>query len=102
MDEIICRLTHPEWVSSRAEILSKPCPVDHKPGIYAWYFQEIPPGVPIEACFTYQGLTLLYGGISPSEPSTRTGIASQQNLYKRIHDHLCGNAYGSTLRKSLG
>lgn len=52
--------------------------------------------VPTESCVAWQGLTLLYLGISPS------GRTSKQNLAERIRYHFNGNAYGSTLRTSLG
>jgi hypothetical protein len=42
---------------------------------------------------------LLYVGIAPRRISTRT---SRQNLRKRIRYHFRGNAYGSTLRLTLG
>jgi hypothetical protein len=81
---------------SRAEVLVKPSPVPSKQGIYAWYFREIPGQVPDKGCLTRDGLTLLYVGISPKGPS------SSQNLRKRIRYHYRGNAYGSTLRFTLG
>ena len=96
MEDIIQTITHPQKLWSRAEVLSSPCPVPKKPGIYAWYFKEIPPQVPVHGCHTFQGLTLLYVGISPS------GENSNRNLAKRIKEHYRANAYGSTLRKSLG
>lgn len=39
---------------------------------------------------------MLYLGISPSRKN------SKRNLAKRIREHFRGNAYGSTLRKTLG
>ena len=72
--------------------------IPDRSGIYAWYFKEIPPGlVGIEKCYTREGLTLLYIGIVPKLPG---GL---RHLRHRIYgDHLTGNAYGSTLRRSLG
>ena len=96
MEDIIQTITNPQKFWSRADVLSSPCPVPKKPGIYAWYFKEIPPMVPVHGCHTFQGLTLVYVGISPSREH------SKRNLAKRIKEHYTANAYGSTLRKSLG
>ena len=102
MDDVMSALVSPQKLWSRSGVLTRPCPVPTKPGIYAWYFDDIPPIVPIDGCVTWGKLTLLYIGISPAKPSNSTGKASQQNLRKRIQNHLRGNAYGSTLRMTLG
>lgn len=96
MDNEINALLKPSKLWTRSELLKKSCPVPQKPGLYAWYFKEIPPGVPIEDSVNWKGLTFLYLGISP-----RTSL-SQGNIRKRIRYHYRGNAYGSTLRLSLG
>lgn len=83
---------------SRAEILVRPCPVPRLPGVYGWYFREIPPGVPTEHCISHDGLTLYYVGIAPSQGVEPAG----QNLASRIYTHLCRTARRSTLRLSLG
>lgn len=90
------KFSNPPLLYSRSEVLNKPCPVPQKPGVYGWYFKEIPGQVPTEGCKTIDGLTLLYVGISPSRKN------SKQNLRKRIKYHYQGNAYGSTLRLTLG
>lgn len=102
MQNTVHKLINPDKVYSRIEVLGNPCPVPKQSGIYAWFFREIPSNVPVDTCITWNGLTLLYGGISPSAPSKKTGKVSSQNLYKRIRTHLDGNAYGSTLRRTLG
>lgn len=90
-------LLTPTRLWSRNEILSqKPCPVPAASGVYAWYFKQIPASVPIQDGHKQNGLTLLYVGIAPSRPQ------SSNTLRKRIKNHLRGNAYGSTLRLSLG
>ncbi len=94
-------LTNPEKLYTRSEILQKDCPVPGSSGIYAWFFKEIPPGVPIEGCIEFQDKPLLYVGISPKKP-LRMGKPSSQNLRKRIRNHYSGNAEGSTLRLTLG
>ncbi|WP_353210459.1 GIY-YIG nuclease family protein [Rhodovarius sp.] len=89
-------LLNPERLFSRAEALSRPCPIPAKRGVYAWYFSSIPDGVPTDGCLSVNGHTLLYVGISPKNES------SSQNLRKRITYHYRGNAEGSTLRLTLG
>lgn len=69
-------------------------------GIYAWYFDEAPPEVPVSGCHTHRGWKLLYVGISPSRPVVRR--TAHQTLRKRLQAHLSGNAEGSTLRRTLG
>ena len=89
-------LLNPERLFSRAEVLSRPCPIPAKRGVYAWYFSSIPDGVPTDGCLSVHGHTLLYVGISPKNDS------STQDLRKRISYHYRGNAEGSTLRLTLG
>lgn len=87
----------PAKLWSRAEILrQKPCPVPAASGVYAWYFRQFPAIIPSSDCLSYNELTLLYVGISP------TSVNSKNDLRKRIVDHFRGNAFGSTLRLSLG
>lgn len=94
-------LLKPVKLLSRAEALTRPCPIPAEAGIYAWYFKKIPSHVPVETCHTFHGLTLLYIGISPRQP-TASGDKSGQNLKKRIRTHYRGNASASTLRTTLG
>jgi hypothetical protein len=89
-------LSQPFILYSRSCVLSKPCPIPAVRGVYAWFFKEIPSGVPVDGCIVRDGLTLLYVGISPKND------ASSQNLRKRITYHFKGNSGGSTLRLSLG
>ena len=51
---------------------------------------------------TWDGRTLLYGGIAPKAPPADGRPASQQSLRHRIRYHFTGNAAGSTLRLTLG
>jgi hypothetical protein len=81
---------------SPAECLSRPGPIPNQAGIYAWYFREPPPGVPVADCIVHDACPLLYLGIAPSGP------ASRSSLQKRIKTHIRGNASSSTLRLSLG
>lgn len=87
---------------SRSEALTRPCPVPAEPGVYGWWFRELPLDQDTSTCLTRDGLTLLYVGISPKRPASNGRAPSQQNLRKRVTYHFCGNAEGSTLRKTLG
>ena len=82
------------WCSS--QVLAQPSPVPEAEGIYAWYFRELPPAVPHGCAPEFQGLQLLYIGISPAYEG------SSNNLRKRIRTHFNGNASSSTLRLTLG
>ena len=82
-------ITNPNAVFSRQAVLTKPCPVPAKSGVYAWFFRDIPGIVPAAGCVTQDGLTLLYIGISPKNAFSR------QNLRRRITYHYRGNAEGS-------
>lgn len=95
-------LLSPPRLWSRAEVLSQPCPVPTERGVYAWYFTDPPPLVPVHGCHVVDGAVLLYVGISPRMPSANGGRASSQNIRKRIMYHYRGNAEGSTLRLTLG
>jgi hypothetical protein len=67
----------------------------------AWYFTQVPPGVPTDRCHSLESAHLLYVGISPKAP--RDGLKqSRQNLRTRVRYHFRGNAAGSTLRLTLG
>lgn len=101
MEHLINKLIHPTKVYTRTEVLLRDSPVPRSPGVYSWFFKEIPPGVPLEKCVEYDGLHLLYVGISPKKPQ-RMGKPSKQNLRTRIKNHYQGNAEGSTLRLTLG
>ena len=85
---------------SRSEVLSAPSPVPAEPGLYAWFFRNVPDDVLHQGgCLLVNGLTLLYLGISPDKAGKPS---SGQSLRKRIRQHYAGNAEGSTLRRTLG
>jgi hypothetical protein len=97
-NEVLAQLGR-QRIYSREQVLAKPCPVPTVPGLYAWFFLEVPGNVPTDNCLSRDGLTLLYVGISPDKLSKPN---SKSNLKTRIVTHYRGNAEGSTLRKSLG
>lgn len=69
-------------------------------GVYAWYFVETLPGVPVQDCVrAANGAMLLYGGISPRTFSAKS---STQTIQTRLRYHYRGTAEGSTLRLTLG
>jgi len=93
------QLTNPRRLYSRAEVLSKTCPVPSEWGVYAWFFDHIPGDTPTDGCKSKDDKTLLYVGISPDKAGKPN---SKENLRKRITYHYRGNAEGSTLRRTLG
>ena len=95
-------LLTPDRVWSRSEVLSAPSPAPKSPGVYAWYFRNFPSEIPTADCRSFNDLTLLYIGISPSAPPKNGKAPSKQNLFRRVRYHYRGNAEGSTLRLSLG
>jgi len=70
-------------------------------GVYSWFFTDELPLVPTSDCIKFNDLNLLYVGIAPSKPRKNSAV-SKETLYSRIRYHYIGNAYGSTLRLSLG
>lgn len=96
MDAALEHLSNRPTFHQRSEILGRASVAPKKAGIYAWYFHRIPDGVPTSNCVVRNGATLLYVGIAPSLSS------SSATLHSRLCQHLRGNAYGSTLRLSLG
>jgi hypothetical protein len=74
--------------------LSRPNPIPASPGVYAWYFDEVPPGVPMDGCHQALGYTLLYVGIAPKETKGQGIKPSIRTLRHRMRDHFTGNAGG--------
>lgn len=95
-------LLEPEKLFRRSDVLARPCPVPQAAGVYAWYFNAVPPGIDASACHQVLGRALLYIGISPKEPPRNGRAPSRQTLRSRLKCHFGGNAAGSTLRLTLG
>ena len=95
-------LLAPRRIWSRTEVLASPSPVPREPGVYAWYFRNVPPGVPTTDCHRFGDLALLYIGIAPKAPPMNGAPPSTQRLVDRVRYHYRGNAEGSTLRLTLG
>jgi hypothetical protein len=95
-------LLSPERVFARDEAVGRGSVIPARAGVYAWYFDELPPGVPVEGCRTSEFGTLLYVGIAPQDAPANGRPPSREHLRRRIRYHFRGNAYGSTLRLTLG
>jgi hypothetical protein len=102
-DELeIAAFLHPTHLYSREQVLAGPSPVPASPGVYGWWFRNLPAPVDIQGCIRNGGLPLLYIGISPSRPPSNGGAPSRQNLRKRLRQHYDRSAEASTLRRTLG
>ena len=95
-------MLRPTRLYTADDIRSRPFPVPATAGVYAWYFDPPPLGVPTEACHTVDGARLLYVGISPKAPAANGCAPSRQTIRNRLRYHYRGNAAGSTLRLTLG
>jgi hypothetical protein len=99
----IALLLQPTRLWSATEILKNFAPVPKSAGVYAWYFDEMPPGVPTAGCHrSANNQVLLYVGIAPKAAAKAATTLSTRSLRDRLRDHLVGNAEGSTLRLTLG
>jgi len=95
-DDLPDQLRSPSRVWARCEVLNRPSPVPATRGLYAWFFDNVPPTVPLGDVSAHHGLKLLYVGIAPSRPTTSSTLRS------RVRQHHRGNASASTLRLTLG
>jgi hypothetical protein len=95
-------LLHPARLYTAADIGSRPCPVPARPGVYAFYFDQPPPGIITEGCNRAHQHALLYVGIAPKSPPLNGRAPSKSHLKQRLRTHYFGNAEGSTLRRTLG
>jgi hypothetical protein len=102
MERVLAQLLHPDRLFNGRDVLERPCPLPSAPGVYAWYFREIPTLVPTAGCHRIDDLTLLYVGISPGRTPRAEALSRPPTVRKRVRYHLRGNAEGSTLRLSLG
>jgi hypothetical protein len=99
--DVLDGLVRPARLWSRAEVLARPSPVPSRPGVYGWYFRQLPWPTDTSQCVTWDGRMLLYGGIAPKAPPANGWPASCQSLGQQIRYHYTGNAAGSTLRLTL-
>ena len=94
-------LLMPARLYNAMDVLARPSVVPASAGVYAWYFNAVPPLIDAEGCHQIAGLALLYVGISPKEAGNG-GKPSGSTLRRRLRTHYAGNAEGSTLRLTLG
>lgn len=65
-------------------------------GVYAWWFRNVPPQVPLDGVVRSEEWNLLYVGTGPSDAN------SKRFLRDRLKDHIGRDTTKSTLRRSLG
>jgi GIY-YIG catalytic domain-containing protein len=95
-------LFEPDRLWSWGELAESPSLPPRKPGVYGWYFDQLPPAVPVSTCRRAAGCVLAYVGIAPKSPPSNGAKPSTQTLRDRLRYHFTGNAEGSTLRLTLG
>jgi hypothetical protein len=98
----VARFLAPGRLWGRDEVLQRPSPIPAAPGVYGWWFDRPPAVIDTTDCRTWQGLTLLYAGLSPKRAPKNGRPPSKGQLRQRLTTHYAGNAEGSTLRKTLG
>lgn len=93
----IAHFRSPPTLWSRDDLVNvRPNPIPAVPGLYGWYFDELPRSDIAPVGMAVDQWQLLYVGIAPGR------MTSTSNLRKRLRNHLSGNARGSTLRLTLG
>jgi len=80
-----------------SDILATKIPVWQRKGVYAWYFDELPPYIPSNEYININGWTLLYVGIAGEKRPDSSGT-----LQSRIKEKHLANGGESSLRYSLG
>ena len=70
-DPTLAALLTPTRLYTAAEAGARGIGAPRQPGIYAWYFDAVPPGVDARLCHRHGDWTLLYCGISPKKPPAR-------------------------------
>ena len=101
-EKAIEALLNPTVLLSRDEALERTTELPKAPGVYAWYFDQLPPGVPTDGVHRIGHRFLLYAGISPKKPRSADRKPSKGTLRSRVRSHYRGNASQSTLRLTLG
>jgi hypothetical protein len=88
----------PQRIWSVTEVLnSHVSPIPKSPGVYFWCFQNVTEFFPTGSYITIKGFPLLYIGIAPSRPFSKSNLKT-----RIIKSHLQRDASRSTLRLSLG
>jgi hypothetical protein len=72
-------LLRPLRFHSGADVMRRSSSVPRLPGVYAWFFDELPGAIDASECHSFDGKKLLYVGISPSAPpSSGKGLSRSQ------------------------
>lgn len=79
------------------DLYANPSLLPKERGIYGWYFNRLPPEIPPNQYIEHGSLMLLYVGIAGRNEASNSTLRS-----RIISQHIKGNAYGSTLRRTLG
>jgi hypothetical protein len=93
-------LLKPSRLYSVAELHGTPTLIPQEGGVYAWWFSQAPPQVPVDNTAVHEGRRLLYVGIAPRKPSA-AGNISGRTLRHRLRTHCRGPMASSTLRRTL-
>ena len=93
-EQVSSKFEIPSALFKVEDIMRTPSAAPDKPGIYTWWFDELP-GVPLAGTREQDGFRLAYVGIASHRPGTR------RPLRRRLRDHCAGPVATSTLRRSL-
>lgn len=94
-------LLRPAELLSVTALLADRSKIPDEPGIYAWWFKDALPEVPLDGTLSFDAHHLLYVGIAPRKPSA-SGSESKSTLRRRIlRNHLGHRLASSTLRRSI-
>jgi hypothetical protein len=95
-------IVEPGRLWSAAEVAVRSSPAPASPGVYGWYFDQLPGNFDAAGCVEWEGKWLLYVGIAPAKPPSNGRPASRMTLRSRLRTHARRNADASTLRMTLG
>ncbi len=99
-ESLVIKIKNSPKLYSKSKFLAETSPELNGRGLYAWFFKNIPPCVPIDGCVVHdEGQVLLYVGTSTSAKSKKG--KNDRILRKRIIEHFSGKVGNSTLRRSL-
>lgn len=101
VDDDLSWLLRPTKFVMRRDVVFDRSAIPDSPGVYGWYFDDIPPGLDQIDVHRHGGRALLYVGISPRRPPV-SGKMPRTLRQRVVGDHCTGNAEGSTLRLTLG
>ena len=65
--------------ATRSEVLAAPSAVSPAPGVYGWYFRDLPPQVPLREGQRVDEWSLAYVALAPKSPPHNGAHPSKQN-----------------------